>query len=82
MISKRSPARLGATVTTMRLSEYPIGSPQSRAAARALLNARRADLGEGTRFVVSAVDRPVDPNQKCTCREPEAGTFTLCRCFL
>jgi hypothetical protein len=81
-MSKRSPVELGATDSGIRLSDYRIGSRESRAAARALLDARRAVLGNGTLVCVRLVGRHKDPNQKCTCREPEAGTFALCKCFL
>jgi hypothetical protein len=73
---------LGATESGLRLSDYPLGSRQSRAAARALLAVRRKAQGKGTILRVRLVGRPEDPKQKCTCREPEAGTFALCRCFL
>lgn len=42
-MSKRSPAPLGATDSTVRPGEYPLGSAQSRAAARAMLEGRKAD---------------------------------------
>jgi hypothetical protein len=81
-MSKRSVAPLGATDSELRLSEYPLGSRRSRAAARALLNARRTSQGEGTILRVRLVGRPEDPNQKCTCRRPEAGASVVCKCFL
>jgi hypothetical protein len=37
---------LGATESGLRLSDYPLGSRQSRAAARALLGARRRAQGD------------------------------------
>ena len=41
-MSKRSLAPLGATDSGLRLAKYPVGSRQSRAAARALLVARES----------------------------------------
>jgi hypothetical protein len=82
MANKGLQRGLGATDSGFRLSDYPLGSQQSRAAARALLEARRAAQGEGTLFRVRAISRPEDPDRKCNCRKPEAGTFALCRCFL
>lgn len=43
MISKGAQGRLGATVQGPRPGGFPVGSAQSRAAARALLVARKAD---------------------------------------
>lgn len=61
MISKGTQARLGATVAGPRPGGFPLGSVQSRAAARALLVARRANE-EQLRFrVVSVLDgKPVN----------------------
>ncbi len=82
MANRRAQESLSATGTPVKPSHYPLGSPQSRAAARALLEFRRAEQGEGTLIVVRMVGRPEDPNERCTCRKPEAGTFAVCRCFL
>jgi hypothetical protein len=81
-MSKRSVAPLGATDSGLRLAEYALGSGRSRAAARALLNARRTSQGEGTILRVRLVGRTYDPNRKCICREPEAGSISVCKCFL
>jgi hypothetical protein len=81
-MSKRSTARLGATDSTVRPGEYPLGSAVSRAAARALAEARKALAGEGTLIRVRLVGGPEDSDKKCTCMTPEAGTFMVCRCFL
>lgn len=62
--------------------DYALGSPQSRAAARAFMEARKAAQGEGTTLRIRLVGRSEDPNQKCTCRTPEAGTVAVCGCFL
>ena len=56
-MSKRSPARLGATDSQLRIADYPLGSWQSRAAARAMLVQRKATEESALRFqVVSVVD--------------------------
>jgi hypothetical protein len=82
MADKGSKKALSATDLGLRLSDYPLGSPQSRATARAFLNARRAAQGEGTILRIRLVGRPEDPNQKCTCRMPEVGNLAVCKCFL
>lgn len=51
---KRSPMRLGATDSGVRPGEYPLGSAQSRAAARALL-ASRLEGRERVDFVVRCI---------------------------
>jgi hypothetical protein len=64
------------------MGQYPLGSPLSRAAARALLTVKRAALFKGilVRFVpVAGKD---DPGRKCICLAPEAGTVAFCRCFV
>jgi hypothetical protein len=56
-MSKRSIMPLRATDSGLRLAEYPLGTRQSRAAARALLEARKLSEDDGLRFqVVSIVD--------------------------
>jgi hypothetical protein len=65
-----------------RLGQYPVGSPQSRAAARALLAARKTARFEGILVRLVSVLGCDDPDRKCTCPTPEAGTFAMCRCFL
>ena len=81
MANRGSQKALGATDSGLRPSDYPLGSQQSRAAARAMLDARRAAQGEGTLIRLKLVGRPEDPDRKCTCPRPEAGTVALCRCF-
>ena len=82
MTNKGAQKPLGATDSNPRLSHYPVGSAQSRAAARALLDSRRKAHGEDIRFTIRLVGNTVDPNRKCTCPQVEAGTFAICRCFL
>jgi hypothetical protein len=81
MANKGSQTALGATDSGLRASDYPLGSGRSRAAARALLDARRAAQGEGTLICVKSIVKSDDPDLKCTCPIPEAGTFALCECF-
>jgi hypothetical protein len=45
-MSKGTQGRLGATVSGKRPGCFPIGSPQSRAAARSLVNARKESEAE------------------------------------
>jgi hypothetical protein len=71
----------------MQIGNFPLRSSKSRAAARALLDKRRLNEGEGTliriRLVGSADDpsSPDDPSRKCTCRTPKAGEVVVCWCF-
>jgi hypothetical protein len=53
-MSKRSTARLGATDAGVMPGEYPLGSPQSRAAARAMLK-RRLEGRKRVDFVVRCI---------------------------
>lgn len=73
---------LPATASAKGLAAFPLGSMQSRAAARSLLDARRAAEGEGTLFVLERIGsgHGQGTGRGCTCRPPEAGTFALCRC--
>ena len=64
-----------------RKARYALGSPQSRAAARSPLAARRAVQGEGILIRLVAVESAAPPDRKCTCLVPAVGTFALCRRF-
>jgi hypothetical protein len=64
-----------------RPGDFGLGSVQSRAAARALLDSRRAAKPPGTLLVFRTIGKPHDP-ALCTCPTPEAGTIEVCRCFL
>jgi hypothetical protein len=61
--------------------DFHLGSPQSRAAARALLATKRTALFEGILIQLVSVDRD-NSGRECTCSMPEAGKFALCRCFV
>jgi hypothetical protein len=81
LLRKATQKGKGADGTEANPGRYPIGSPQSRAAARSLLAFKRAAEGEGTRFVFKAIDSPAPPGTKCTCPIPAAGEVGFCRCF-
>lgn len=72
----------GACRADANPGRYPIGSQESRAAARALLTARRTAQGEGTLLRIVSVEGCDDPDRKCTCRMPEPGAIVVCKCFL
>src|SRR5271170_6959057 len=55
MVNKSSPDALGAKDPGLRVSDYPLGSPQSRAAARALLEARKASEESELHFVAVSI---------------------------
>lgn len=62
-------------------ADFPVGSPESRAAARSLLDARvKAEGGEGVLVRIKLIGVR-DEDRKCTCKPPAAGTFAICRCF-
>jgi hypothetical protein len=61
MVNKGTQGRLGATDSGIRPGCFPLGSAQSRAAARAMLEARKADAGMLNFQVVSILDgKPVN----------------------
>ena len=67
----------------MKPGNFPVRSAQSRAAARSLLESRRATQPNRTPIRIRLVGSgPADPNRKCTCDAPPAGTVAICRCFL
>ena len=86
MANKGPQGRLGATDSGPRPGGFPLGSAQSRAAARGLLEHRRAVEGAGTLFVLERIGSGHGAGQtkggKCTCPVPPAGAFALCRCFV
>jgi hypothetical protein len=73
---------LPATASGKGLATFPLGSLQSRAAARSLMSAREATRKKGILFRVSVIGANRELRGKCTCEMPEEGTFALCRCFL
>jgi hypothetical protein len=80
--TRRTPQKgKGTRSTDARPGDYPLGSAQSRAAARSLLTFKRAMEGEGTMFVLEALGSPAPPGTKCTCPIPPAGSFGFCSCF-
>src|SRR6266536_2377305 len=70
-----------ATDLGQKPGDFPIASLQSRAAARSLLESRRAAEHAGILFQLRFIGKAVEPNQRCTCKAPPAGVFALCRCF-
>ena len=84
MVNKGSQGRLGATDSGIRPGGFPLGSAQSRAAARALFDARRDAEGGGVLVVLERIGSGHRTGQtkggKCTCPVPPAGTIALCRC--
>ena len=86
MANKNTQGRLGATDTGIRPGGFPLGSAKSRAAARGLLERRRAMEGAGTLFVLERIGSGHGTGQtaggKCNCSVPPVGTFALCRCFV
>jgi hypothetical protein len=73
--------RLPATGPGPEPGEFLIGSLQSRAAARSLLESRRTTEGAGILFRLRRIGKDSAPNRECTCTMPAVGTFSLCRCF-
>ena len=78
--SRAHPKGQGTNGNSGRPGRYALGSAESRAAARALLNSKRVAQFEGilVRLVSNERDRS---GRECTCPMPEAGKFALCRCF-
>lgn len=83
MINNGNQKGLGATDSGLKPGGYPLGSVESRVAARAMVEAREAIEAAGApsfviRFVSPGV--PVDES-KCTCKSPKAGALGFCYCF-
>jgi len=75
-------ARALGTVPTP--ADFPVGSLQSRAAARAILAALEKAQKPGIliRFVAARDGRVAYPNRECTCKKAAPGTIAFCECFL
>jgi hypothetical protein len=78
MENKRDGQRLPATPLGPKAGDFPIGSLESRVAARSMLEARAATERPG--ILISFVGRGIDPNRKCTCKAPPPGTIAFCQC--
>jgi hypothetical protein len=82
MANKGIQKALGATDSGLRLSDYPLGSRQSRAAARGVVGCPESTGGR------DSVSRPLNREALWTriLNAPAVfrgtGTFALCRCFL
>jgi hypothetical protein len=73
---------LPATIPCLDLSSFPLGSPASRAAARRVLEVRRATEPEEILMELSFINRPPLPGTTCTCPRPPTGTFATCECLI
>jgi len=80
---------LPATTPGPRPADYPVGSLESRAAARSMITAREASEGEGELWRVTVVGSYLDENgerkprgRTCTCKVPPAGWWTVCSCAI
>jgi hypothetical protein len=73
---------LPATSNAAEMMSFPLGSLESRAAARSLLIARGTSGDEGTLLRIMITGKPVDPQRKCSCQTPAAGIWAVCKCFL
>jgi hypothetical protein len=73
---------LPAASNAAEMTSLPLGSVESRAAARSLLIARRTSGDEGTLLHIMVIGKPVDPERKCSCQTPAAGIWAICKCFL
>ena len=66
MASKGSRGRQAQQIRVQGQPDY-LGSAQSRAAARALMDARRTIRAEGTLIQLRFIGRTEDPDQRCNC---------------
>ena len=71
-----------ATAAGRGLASLPIGSLQSRAAARSLLADRKTQEGEGTIVRIRRIGFRIPADRKCTCPIPSATDIAVCRCFV
>ncbi len=76
-----SKERLLATVQRLDLAHLPLGSAESRAAARRLLKTKKAIEPKGNLFVLLDLVNPPGPEVECHCKQPRSGTFAICECF-
>lgn len=82
MFNKGSALNVSATDQPVRPGDFALGSPQSRAAARFLVEARDEGGEKGMLIVLRLADAEMPPATKCTCQMPRAGQAKLCRCFI
>jgi len=74
--------RSPATYSGPQPADFPLGSPESRGAARLLLEARlNASGGAGILVRIRRMGVRGMEQRKCTCKPPAPGAFALCRCF-
>ena len=75
LLSRATQRGQGTRGTDVKPGDYALGSPQSRAAARSLLAARRAAEGEGTMFVLKASGSPAPGNEM---HLPYSSSWHIC----
>ena len=73
---------LPATAAAKGLGDLSLGSLQSRAAARLLMDAREAMGGEGLLFRVEVMANHPAPGTRCNCKVPSSGQIAICKCFM
>jgi hypothetical protein len=71
-----------ATAHATEMMSFPLGSLESRAAARSLIEAREAMGDEGILFRVSVMANPGAPGTRCNCKVPPSEQFAICKCFM
>ena len=73
------------TLAAPNPGDFPVGSLESRAAVRAILEARETQQGGGVlihlRFVDPKAKTDREIGQKCSCKPPKPGTVAVCWCF-
>jgi len=75
---------LPATKFGVRPGEFPLGSIESRAAARHIIEGRGAAEKKGTliHFEIVRIGQPHDPDAgKCTSEPPPASAVAFCTCL-
>lgn len=67
---------------TSKMADYPLGSLESRAAARAALDAQQvAQRGVFAGISVQFVGRQLDDSAVCTCPPVPRGQIAFCHCL-
>ena len=72
---------LPATRSTLRPGDFELGSGQSRAAARMLLE-EQALQEPGLTLRVEVMANPAPVRTRCTCKPTPAGQVSICKCFM
>jgi hypothetical protein len=82
MENRAFPTKLPATSSALRPGDFELGSGQSRAAARMLLEDQSALQEPGLMLRVEVMANPAPVGTRCTCRPPATGNVSICRCFM